>query len=72
MAFPDEKSERYRSAIGLLDTRDELCKEIKPGDKRYLAALSIMVAKLAYENESHVRRVVNEHWKVSPLFLGYF
>ncbi|ONK67229.1 uncharacterized protein A4U43_C06F17980 [Asparagus officinalis] len=70
MAFPDEKSERYRSAVGLCDTRDELCKEIRPGDKRYLAALSIMVAKLAYENESHVRKVVKEHWKME--FLSFF
>lgn len=50
--------------IGLLDTRIDLDKNIKPGDHKYHAALSIMAAKYAYENEESIKYTVRNHWKV--------
>lgn len=62
--MPDKTKSTYRSAIGLIDTRVDLDKKIKTGDSRYNAALSIMAAKLAYENEASIETIVTHHWKV--------
>lgn len=72
MLIPNKKSKTYRSAIGLFDTRIELDKTIKPTDGKYHAALSIMAAKLAYENEPCIQSVVQEHWNVKILKPQYF
>jgi len=66
LKFPDRASPNFRSCLGLLDMRVELDKEIKQGDSNYHAALSIMAAKLAYENELVIRNVVEKHWQVRP------
>ncbi|WVZ73496.1 hypothetical protein U9M48_021796 [Paspalum notatum var. saurae] len=47
--------------------RIELDKEIKHGNNRYHAVLSIMSAKLAYENELVIRNVVEKHWQMKVL-----
>lgn len=69
LVFPEKKSSAYRSSIGLVDTRIELDQRITPSDDKYLAALSIMAAKLAYENELSIRSIVKNNWEVSPFFL---
>ncbi|XP_062024131.1 triacylglycerol lipase OBL1-like [Rosa rugosa] len=58
------------SVLGNLDRRIELDKSIKPEDTRYKAALSIMAAKLSYENKDLVQSVVNHHWKMK--FVGFY
>ncbi|EAZ24738.1 hypothetical protein OsJ_08509 [Oryza sativa Japonica Group] len=68
--MPDKSSINYRSCIGLLDTRIDLDEKIKPEDRNYHAALSIMAAKLAYENELVVRTVVQNHWQMN--FVGFY
>lgn len=60
---PDKSSERFISAFGHLDKRVELDTSIKPGDVRYCAALSVMAAKVAYENKAFVEDIVQNHWK---------
>jgi hypothetical protein len=50
--------------IGLLDTRIDLDKNIRPSDYKYHAALSIMAAKFAYENEESIKHTVRNHWQV--------
>lgn len=69
--FPDIKSPTYRSAVGFMDTRVDLDKKIKPTDEKYLASLSIMAAKLSYENETRIQKIIRDHWNVRFL-LSFF
>ncbi|KAM0933998.1 putative triacylglycerol lipase [Dioscorea sansibarensis] len=68
--IPDKGSRTYRSAIGLLDKRIDLDKNIKPNDPNYGAFLSIMAAKLSYENESAIKNTVENNWNME--FLGFY
>ena len=61
---PDRSAATFRSIVANLDTRVDLDGRIKANDERYGAALSIMAAKLAYENEAFSRTVVTDHWQV--------
>nr|XP_027093110.1 uncharacterized protein LOC113713555 [Coffea arabica] len=67
---PDRSAATFRSILANLDTRVDLDGRIKANDKRYDAALSMMAAKLAYENEAFSRTVVTDHWQME--FLGFF
>ncbi|PKA58474.1 hypothetical protein AXF42_Ash021360 [Apostasia shenzhenica] len=57
-------SNSYRSTIGLIDTRIELDRNVKPTDVKYHASLSIMAAKLSYESKPFIVTTVQDHWKV--------
>ncbi|KAJ4793774.1 alpha/beta-Hydrolases superfamily protein [Rhynchospora pubera] len=67
---PDKDSSNFRSVIGILDKRIELDSGITPDNRNYHAHLSIMAAKLAYENENAIKTIVNDNWKME--FLRYF
>ncbi|EXC32848.1 hypothetical protein L484_009548 [Morus notabilis] len=58
------------SILGHLDWRVELDKNIEPNDEKYKGSLSMMAAKLAYENEYFITRIVQNHWKMR--FLGFY
>ncbi|PON64114.1 hypothetical protein PanWU01x14_126360 [Parasponia andersonii] len=59
----DQPSSAYASVLGNLDWRVELDENIKPDVEKYNGSLSIMAAKLSYENESFIKNVVKNHWK---------
>lgn len=67
MVTPDRLSARFRSFVGNLDKRVELDSSIGMGNSRYSAALSMMAAKLSYENEAFAQSVIADHWKVIRL-----
>ncbi|CDP21311.1 unnamed protein product [Coffea canephora] len=67
---PDRLSATFTSAIGNLDTRWDLDSRIGANDERYGAALSVMAAKLSYENEAFITTVLGDRWQME--FLGYF
>lgn len=65
MVTPDPNSKHYVSINGLLDSRVDLDKNIKPESRKYHAALSAMASKLAYENDEFIKHTVDERWKVT-------
>ncbi|XP_031125736.1 uncharacterized protein LOC116028079 [Ipomoea triloba] len=67
---PETTSENFRSFIANMDVRVDLDRKIKNGDSRYAPLLSIMAAKLSYENEAFVQRVVTNNWKME--FLEFY
>ncbi|CAL9127172.1 unnamed protein product [Musa textilis] len=70
VAYPQKESSAYRSCVGLMDTREQLDAKIQRSDGKYHAALSIMAAKLAYENESCIQDIVTNHWNME--YLGFY
>ena len=64
VVIPERTSPEFYSFIGSIDKRSKLDKNIKRGDVRYNAALSMMASKLSYENTAHVQNTVTNHWEV--------
>ncbi|XP_052200854.1 triacylglycerol lipase OBL1-like [Diospyros lotus] len=69
-AKPERSSAAFRSIIAAIDTRLALDGSISNSDNRYGASLSMMAAKLSYENEAFVEAIVEHRWKMQ--FLGFF
>ncbi|XP_059637969.1 triacylglycerol lipase OBL1-like [Cornus florida] len=67
---PSEKSATFTSVVGNIDLRLDLDSSIRNGDPRYAPSLSMMAAKLAYENAAFVETIVRDHWKME--FLEFF
>ncbi|XVE55881.1 hypothetical protein DITRI_Ditri03aG0192700 [Diplodiscus trichospermus] len=68
--WPNRASAKFASVIGHIDTRVELDKNIKPGNEKYKAALSMMAAKISYENETFIETNITQHWKMK--FLKFY
>ncbi|KAL5714412.1 hypothetical protein ACHQM5_016377 [Ranunculus cassubicifolius] len=66
--MPDPSSATFSTAIGNMDYRVELDRNIKYGDSRYYGSLSIMASKLSYENPAFIENIVTNQWKME--FLG--
>lgn len=65
---PDRSSATFTSVVGYSDIRVELDAQVKPNDdSRYYASLSLMAAKLVYENNAFISNIVKNHWNVSPI-----
>ena len=69
---PDMKSKKFTSIIGKIDWRLNLDKNIKMEDNRYVPSLSVMAAKLSYENEAFSKKVITENWKMDFIKLYNF
>jgi len=61
---PARDSPTFASAVGNLDPRVDLDSHLKHGDARYNAYLSMMAAKLSYENNPFVETTIQDRWKV--------
>ncbi|KAH9758210.1 Lipase 3 domain-containing protein [Citrus sinensis] len=70
LVIPDRSSAKFTSFLGNIDRRVDLDRSIQPNDRRYYPSLSLMAAKLSYENEAFINNVVKDHWKME--FLGFF
>ncbi|CAH9131904.1 unnamed protein product [Cuscuta epithymum] len=64
---PEPTSENFRSLLAILDKRVNFDPDIKNGDSRYTPLLSIMAAKLSYENEAYIQKVITDNWKMEFL-----
>lgn len=65
LVIPDRSSAKFTSFLGNIDRRVDLDRSIQANDRRYYPSLSLMAAKLSYENEAFINNVVKDHWKVS-------
>ncbi|KAF7851781.1 hypothetical protein BT93_L2637 [Corymbia citriodora subsp. variegata] len=70
VVMPDKESGSFISIIGNLDRRVEWNTCIRPGDREYYAALSMMASKASYENEAYLQTTVTHHWQME--FLGFY
>ncbi|CAA3006050.1 uncharacterized LOC8262908 [Olea europaea subsp. europaea] len=73
--YPKKTATSFKSIIGNVDNRRELDDKIKRGDKRYDAALSMMAAKVSYENKGlHLiyGHGILEDYCTSNSFLSFF
>jgi hypothetical protein len=62
--WPDSSSATFTSVVGILDQRVKLDKNIRPGNPKYNASLTMMASKLAYENEAFVQTTIKDQWSV--------
>ncbi|KAF8030548.1 hypothetical protein BT93_E2855 [Corymbia citriodora subsp. variegata] len=65
--WPSQDSPTFASVVGYLDPRVDLDSHLKRGDAGYNAHLSMMAAKLSYENDSFVETTVKDRWKMEFL-----
>ncbi|KAI3407351.1 Lipase_3 domain-containing protein [Psidium guajava] len=65
--WPTRDSPTFASVVGNLDQRVDLDGQLKHGDAGYNAYLSMMAAKLSYENDSFVETTIRNRWKMEPL-----
>nr|DAD41269.1 TPA_asm: hypothetical protein HUJ06_015592 [Nelumbo nucifera] len=72
VVIPDETSATFKSSVACIDWRVELDKSITPENKKYHATLSIMAAKLIYENEAFIASIIRDHWKMELLGFNNF
>ncbi|KAJ9559966.1 hypothetical protein OSB04_005126 [Centaurea solstitialis] len=66
----EESSEKFVSMIGELDPRLKLDARVGKDDGRYKPSLSMMAAKLCYENEAFVKAAVQDQLKM--VFIGFY
>ncbi|CAI9777459.1 unnamed protein product [Fraxinus pennsylvanica] len=62
--YTEKTAANFLSFIGHVDNRRKLDDKIKLGDKRYYAALSMMAAKVSYENKANIEFTVMDYWKI--------
>ncbi|KAK9270851.1 hypothetical protein L1049_026437 [Liquidambar formosana] len=70
VVLPKSSSATFTSVVGNVDKRVELDRSIKHGSSQYNTALSIMAAKLSYENEAFIQTIVRDHWQMD--FVGFY
>lgn len=58
------------SVLAFLDLRRNLDENIQPGDGRYDPHLSMMAAKVAYENKAFIESTVTDYWNME--FLAFY
>ncbi|KAI7736704.1 hypothetical protein M8C21_027343 [Ambrosia artemisiifolia] len=63
VVMPEESPEKFVSFIGDLDDRLKLDATIRKGDGRYNSSMSMMAAKLSYENEAFVKAAIQDQMK---------
>ncbi|TXG52424.1 hypothetical protein EZV62_021593 [Acer yangbiense] len=64
---PDRLSEKFMSVVGFADKRVELDRKIQPNNRKYYSSLSLMAAKLSYENQAFIKSIVKDHWQMELL-----
>ncbi|KAL8232173.1 hypothetical protein R6Q57_001951 [Mikania cordata] len=67
---PEELSKKFVTIVGELDQRLKLDASIRKGDERYNQALSMMAAKLSYENKDFVKAAIQDQLKME--FIGFY
>ncbi|KAJ4718921.1 Lipase [Melia azedarach] len=67
LVLPDTSSPTFTSILGNIDTRFELDPKIEPNNRRYYASLSLMAAKLAYENKPFIETTIKDLWHMESL-----
>lgn len=72
MVIPGKESANYCSALGHLDRRVKLDKNISQSDCKYFPMLSVMASKISYENKAFIKTVVEDQWKMELIGPGVY